>query len=131
MRIDTNKFDSVTRSLMPKLVVYLMKQYTQCYQTFTSKFIKFLILRKAMHFIKTFFSLLGIKPVNVEHYLTPIYTEFLALFSSTFDSTKNAKFMAHLANCRSTKRQRYTYRVLQTIQMKLILLCVWAELKLL
>ena len=27
--------------------------------------------------------------------------------------------------------QRYTYRVLQTIQMKLILLWVWAELKLL
>ena len=25
-------------------------------------------------------------------------------------------------------RQRYTYRVPQTIQMKLILLCVWAEL---
>ena len=24
-------------------------------------------------------------------------------------------------------RQRYTYKVLQTIQMKLILLCVWAE----
>ena len=24
--------------------------------------------------------------------------------------------------------QRYTYRVLQTIQMKHILLCVWAEL---
>ena len=23
--------------------------------------------------------------------------------------------------------QRYTYRVLQTIQMKLILLCLWAE----
>ena len=23
--------------------------------------------------------------------------------------------------------QRYTYRVLQTIQMKLIFLCVWAE----
>ena len=23
--------------------------------------------------------------------------------------------------------QRYTYRVLQTIQMKLILLCIWAE----
>ena len=23
--------------------------------------------------------------------------------------------------------QRYTYRVLQTIQMKLMLLCVWAE----
>ena len=27
----------------------------------------------------------------------------------------------------STLTQRYTYRVLQTIQMKLILLCVWAE----
>ena len=26
-----------------------------------------------------------------------------------------------------TVEQRYTYRVLQTIQMKLILLCVWAE----
>ena len=25
-------------------------------------------------------------------------------------------------------KQRYTYRVLQTIQMKLKLLCVWAEL---
>jgi hypothetical protein len=24
-------------------------------------------------------------------------------------------------------QQRYTYRVLQNIQMKLILLCVWAE----
>jgi hypothetical protein len=24
-------------------------------------------------------------------------------------------------------RQRYTYRLLQTIQVKLILLCVWAE----
>ena len=28
-------------------------------------------------------------------------------------------------------RQRYTYRVLQTIQMKLILLCVWTVLNLL
>ena len=27
----------------------------------------------------------------------------------------------------STCIQRYTYRVLQTIQMKIILLCVWAE----
>ena len=27
----------------------------------------------------------------------------------------------------SASVQRYTYRVLQTIQMKLILLCVWAE----
>ena len=28
---------------------------------------------------------------------------------------------------KSAERQRYTYRVLQTIQMKLILLCVWAQ----
>ena len=28
---------------------------------------------------------------------------------------------------RSGGIQKYTYRVLQTIQMKLILLCVWAE----
>ena len=29
--------------------------------------------------------------------------------------------------CKPNSNQRYTYRVLQTIQMKLILLCVWAE----
>ena len=28
----------------------------------------------------------GIKPVNIEHYLKPVYTDFLALFSSTFDA---------------------------------------------
>ena len=28
----------------------------------------------------------------------------------------------------SVFRQRYTYRVLQTIQIKVILLCVWADL---
>ena len=33
-----------------------------------------------------------------------------------------AKFQANVR-----KRQRYTYRVLQTVQMKLILLCVCAE----
>ena len=27
----------------------------------------------------------------------------------------------------SNRQQRYTYRVLQTIQMKLILLCIWPE----
>jgi hypothetical protein len=39
--------------------------------------------------------------------------------------------LPHLAaTCRGVMlccKQRYTYRVLQTIQMKLILLCVWAE----
>ena len=29
MRIDTNKFDSVTRSLMQKLAIYQMKTYAQ------------------------------------------------------------------------------------------------------
>ena len=33
---------------------------------------------------------------------------------------KNVKLLAYYD-------QRYTYRVLQTIQIKLILLCVWAE----
>ena len=46
----------------------------------------------------------GIKPVNIEHYLMPVYTEFLALFSATFDAKKNAKFLGHLTNCRSQKR---------------------------
>ena len=33
-----------------------------------------------------------------------------------------------MANLREAgQKQRYTYRVLQTIQMKLILLCVWAD----
>ena len=46
----------------------------------------------------------GIKPVNVEHYVNPIYAEFLNLFTQTFDTKKNAKFLAHLSNCRSKKR---------------------------
>ena len=29
--------------------------------------------------------------------------------------------------CDVSYKQRYTYRVLQTIQMKLVFLCVWAE----
>ena len=37
----------------------------------------------------------------------------------------NFKIPKEIAN--STQSQRYTYRVLQTIQMKLILLWVWAE----
>ena len=32
-----------------------------------------------------------------------------------------------IKNAFQAKLQRYTYIVLQTIQMKLILLCVWAE----
>ena len=32
-----------------------------------------------------------------------------------------------LVTDKSNWNQRYTYRVLQTIQMKLILSCVWAE----
>ena len=40
-------------------------------------------------------------------------------------------FVMHLLfstqHCDIAHSQRYTYRVLQTIQMKHILLCVWAE----
>ena len=37
------------------------------------------------------------------------------------------KFWKTKSNRLLTRGQRYTYRVLQTIQMKLLLLCVWAE----
>merc|ERR1711860_106746 len=43
----------------------------------------------------------GIKPVNVEHYLMPVYADFEKAFSETFDTKQNGKFLAHLANCRS------------------------------
>ena len=48
-------------------------------------------------------------------------------FSGTEDIIyKNVKFRQNMSGFGSTL-QRYTYRVLQTIQMKLILFCVWAE----
>ena len=43
-------------------------------------------------------------------------------FKSIVDDTIRARKRYCKLNC-----QRYTYRVLQTIHMKLILLCVWAE----
>ena len=46
----------------------------------------------------------GIKPVNVEHYLMPVYADFEKAFSETFDTKQNGKFLAHLANCRSQNR---------------------------
>ena len=42
------------------------------------------------------------------------------------NETSKPAFPPTLIN-RQANRQRYTYRALQTIQMKLILLCVWAE----
>ena len=36
-------------------------------------------------------------------------------------------FDLNLAKSKCYAGQRYTYRVLQTVLMKLILLCVWAE----
>ena len=50
----------------------------------------------------------------------------ILFFSFTAPLTYVNKFHSCLK-----KKQRYTYRVLETIQMKLILLCVWAALKLL
>ena len=40
---------------------------------------------------------------------------------------KEKKISTKVPQTPASQRQRYTYRVLQTIQMKLILLCVWAE----
>ena len=35
--------------------------------------------------------------------------------------------VTEIRNTNCAVRQRYTYRVLQTIQMTLVLLCVWAD----
>ena len=40
---------------------------------------------------------------------------------------KTNKTFARILKLYLTFFQRYTYRVLQTIQMKLVVLCVWAE----
>ena len=47
------------------------------------------------------------------------------IVNPSFESTKKGDMSNQCQN--SVCRQRYTYRVLQTIQMKLILLYVWAE----
>ena len=44
--------------------------------------------------------------------------------SSTKKDDDRRKMMLHF---QPHKMQKYTYKVLQTIQMQLILLCVWAE----
>ena len=46
---------------------------------------------------------------------------------SMFEFEKKIIFSENLIFNNFVFNQRYTYRVLQTIQMKLILLCVWAE----
>ena len=43
------------------------------------------------------------------------------------EKVSNTKGMFNLFQVSSVFCQRYTHRVLQTIQMKLILLCVWEE----
>ena len=45
----------------------------------------------------------------------------------SLDSFMNDKHQHLPSHCLAANAQRYTYGVLQTIQMKLILLCVWAE----
>ena len=45
----------------------------------------------------------------------------------TAGSTQTNKSISSLELFGALCGQRFTYRVLQTIQMKLILLCVWAE----
>ena len=47
-----------------------------------------------------------------------------SLSSSLWDATEHS---IYIRTVRSSLLQSYIYQVLQTIQMKLILLCVWAE----
>lgn len=54
----------------------------------------------------------GIKPVNVEHYLRPVYTQYLELFSNTFNVKENAKFLANLSNCWSSKKFDYLLKLM-------------------
>ena len=57
-------------------------------------------------------------------YLINPDSSFSALFSCKMAGDVSRVFL-NLSEAQP--EQRYTYRVLQTIQMKLILLCVWAE----
>ena len=57
---------------------------------------------------------------SLERGMTVVYWDL----SNVFEKFKD---IAIVPNTDSAIRQRYTYRVLQTIQMKHILLCVWAE----
>ena len=61
------------------------------------------------------------KKAKTNLYLT-IFHEMNFLFS--LDNLILLKWQMHFS---VASDQRYTYRVLQTVQMKLILLCVWAE----
>ena len=43
-------------------------------------------------------------------------------------TVKLCSMQGHFENLKPVEKQSYIYQVLQTIQMKLILLCVWAEM---
>ena len=47
-------------------------------------------------------------------------------YGPRLESDSEEQFLTYFGAKNATLSQRYTYRVLQTIQMKLILLCVWA-----
>ena len=53
------------------------------------------------------------------------YATCIAVMSEAGGNYESKQFRV-LPACRLTYNQRYTYRMLQTIQIKLILLCVWA-----
>ena len=55
------------------------------------------------------------------------FDAFFLLFIAFPHSTESVIFFISFVTTLWTCTQRYTYRVLQTIQMKLKLLCVWAE----
>ena len=64
-----------------------------------------------------------------KHLVSWFFLPIFSLFSQQEETSKRfEEWMAFLASCQLARcGQRYTYRVLQTIQMKLILLYVWAE----
>ena len=60
-------------------------------------------------------------------FLREFCRQSLGLFWMIFLDIFWTLFKATLTDQALGSKQRYTYRVLQTIQMKLILLCVWAD----
>ena len=46
----------------------------------------------------------GFKPVDFEHFVAPVRSKFESLFTATFSSKDNVKFLAHLAGCHNSKR---------------------------
>ena len=78
------------------------------------------VSKKLMETARKFKSIL----VQYAHYLS-LYLVFCTALCQYIHGTQ--PILSEISKKNWRAKQRYTYRVLQTIQMKLILLCVWAE----